>query len=120
MYLATAQSTQGSLVSWVTEYPLTPFLDYATFGTFPPTEDLGAFSLVALGPQDADSIWNGSRVSALNVTTLYPDLGGTQAGTHWRRDVDTEIDVTLTLSGTNLSTSWVRLSATDIAPRRQL
>ena len=114
----TAHATGYPQVNWVSEYPLNPYTDYSSYGDLPHVSLLGSYSLVQLPSTSIDKIWNATRTGV--TTTLYPDLGADLAGTHWSREVDTETDVVLSLSNDNISSSWVRVSETDIAPRRQL
>jgi hypothetical protein len=114
----TAHATEYPQVNWVSEYPLNPYTDYSSYGTLPHVSLLGSYSLVKLPDESIDQIWNAVRTGA--TTSLYPNLGVDLEGTHWSREVDSETDFVLTLSNDNISSSWVRVSETDIAPRRQL
>lgn len=112
------QAASAAEVEWVSEYPTAPLTDYYTFGDMPETSEIGTVSLFSLASQDIDSIWSASRAS--NDTIIYANLGSLDTMGHWSREVDTSTSIRLTLVNSNLSSSWVRLNETDIAPRRQL
>jgi len=114
----TANATNHPQVNWVSEYPHAPFTDYSSYGTLPHTSLLGSFSLVRLSDNLLDGIWEAGRRD--RTTTVYPKLGLDQQVTHWSREVDSVTSIILTLGDENLSTSWVRVNDTDIAPRRQI
>ena len=115
----TAHATDYSQVSWISEYPHNPYTDYAAYGTLPHVSLLGSYSIIRLPQNLLDQIWTADRTSG-GVTTIYPNLGADLLGVQWAREVDSETDVVLKLSNDNISSSWVRVSETDIAPRRQV
>ena len=115
----TAHATNYPQVNWVSEYPHNPYTDYAAYGTLPHVSLLGSYSIVRLPQSSIDQIWSANRTSS-GVTSVYPNLGADLVEVHWSREVDSETDVVLTLSNDNISSSWVRVSETDIAPRGQL
>ena len=114
----TAQATSFSELTWISEYPTLPLTDYASFGNLPPASDIGSFSIFELSSSEIDQIWDANR--AYGTTTVYPSLGDALVGTHWSREVDSVVNIVLTLDNNNLSTSWARVNETDLAPRRQV
>ena len=114
----TANVTNYAQINWISEYPHSPHKDYSSFGSLPDASLIGSYSLIEVTSSLIDKIWSAGRVN--NTTTLYPNLGSSLVGTHWSREVDSEVDVVLSLNDDNLSTSWARINDTDIAPRRQL
>ncbi len=114
----TANASDYSPVSWISEHPLSPFTDYSSHGTLPHVSLLGSFSLQNLDASLFDEVWTSSRIG--NVTTLYPEEGSGTDDSQWSREVDSVTSIILTLSDENLSTSWVRVNDTDVAPRRQI
>ena len=118
LVLIRAQTTSSEELTWITEYPTMPLKDYASFGGLPPASDVGDVSIFHLSASDMDQIWSASRASG--TTTVYPNLGDALTGIHWSREVDSEVDIVLTLDNNNLSTSWARVNDTDLAPRRQV
>ena len=117
MYV-TANAANYPQVNWVSEYPLSPYTDYSSHGSLPDVSLLGSFSLISLPSSLIDQVWSAARTQ--NVTELYPKTGGAADDVHWSREVDSVTSIVLTLSDENLSTSWVRVNDTDVAPRRQI
>ena len=119
LVFVTAHATNYPQVNWVSEYPHDPYIDYSSYGTLPHVSLIGSYSIVTLDESLLDKMWTASRTSS-GITSLYPALGTSLAGTQWSREVDNETNVVLTLSNDNTSSSWARINETDIAPRRQL
>lgn len=115
----TAHATNYPQVSWVSEYPHSPYTDYASYGTLPHVSLLGSYSIIRLPQSSIDQIWTATRTSS-GITGVYPNSDPELGGTQWSQEVDNETNVVLTLSSDNTSSSWARINETDIAPRRQL
>lgn len=116
--LARGQVSGSSEVTWVSEYPTAPLTDYYAFNTLPDVENIGTVSLFTLDATHIDAVWDAGR--AYSVTTVSPSVGPSLLSGHWHREVDSITTITLTLNNENLSTSWVRVSDTAVAPRRQI
>ena len=117
LYLAQATSNNSGQITWVTRNPTNPYVDYYKLGDGPERNELGDFSLTILPAQNFDTMW--ANQSTASTVTIHPTTGSALTEHHWARSVDNEINVALTLNGNNLSTSWVKLSDDNIAPRRQ-